>query len=96
MSATGRTYKVPGTFFEDHMSRHYGDGPWAGYDRETERWSGRCVYVTMTDDQRDCLADDADFYADGGGGFGSEYRGLMSSAAATLRSLAKQRAEVTA
>ncbi len=83
-------YKVPGTFFEDHMSRFYGEGAWTQYDRDTERWTSRHVHVTMTEDQYDELLGDAEFYAEGGGGFGPEYRGLMSSAAATVRALEAQ------
>lgn len=84
------TYKIPGAFFEDHMSRYWGDGVWIGYDRDSERWTGRYVHVTMTDEQRDELLGDAEFYAEGGGGFGFEYQGLMRSAAATVRALAAQ------
>ena len=83
-------YKIPGTFFEDHMNRHLGEGPWENHDRETETWSGRYVKLDLTPEQRGLLLDDAEFYAGGGGGFGSEYRGLMASAAATFRSLTKQ------
>lgn len=90
-----KTYKVPGAFFEDHMSRYWGDKSWTGYDRDTERWSGNYVHVTMTPEQFDELRDDAEFYAEGGGGFGFEYQGLMRSAAATVRWLDKQ-AEVQA
>lgn len=88
-------YKIPGTFFEDHMNRHLGEGPWTDHDRDSERWAGRYVHLAMTSEQRDLLMDDAEFYAEGGGGFGSEYRYLMTSAAATVRWLEKQR-EVTA
>ena len=86
-------YKVPGTFFEDHMNRHYGDGPWTDHDRDSERWAGRYVHLAMTNEQRDLLMDDAEFCAEGGGGFDSEYLYLMSSAAATVRWLQKQQGE---
>jgi len=89
------TYKVPGRFFDDHMSRHYGEGAYLDYDRDTEKWTGTYAVVTLTDDQFDALFSDAEFYASGGGGFGSEYAGLMRSAAATVRRLDEQRPEVS-
>lgn len=88
--ASTTAYKVPGKFFEDHMNRHWGEGVWADYDRDTERWSGPYVHVELTPDQASALMSDADFYADGGGGFTSGYAGLVSSAQATVRQLAKQ------
>jgi hypothetical protein len=84
------TYKLPGRFFEDHMSRYWGEGVWAEHDRESERWTGNYVRIDLTDEQHDELLSDAEFYADGGGGFGSQYRGLMRSADATVRALKVQ------
>lgn len=87
------TYKIPGRFFEDHMTRRLGEGAWEDHDRETEKWSGRYVILSLTDDQFSELLSDAEFYAEGGGGFEPEYRGLMRSAEATVRALTR---EVTA
>lgn len=83
-----RTYKVPGRFFEDHMTRRFREGVWRDHDRNAnERWVGRYVYVTMTAQQVDELLCDAEHYAEGGGGFDPEYRGLIASARATVKAL---------
>lgn len=87
------TYKIPGTFYKDHMNRFWGEGVWSDYDIETERWNSRYVHVTLTDDQFDALLNDAEFYANGGGGFDSQYAGLMKSAQSTVRWLMKQEGE---
>jgi hypothetical protein len=84
------TYKIPGRFFEDHLNRFYGEGAWESHDRQTEKWSGRYVTVALTDDQFSELLSDAEFYAEGGGGFDPEYRGLMRSAEATVRALTRE------
>jgi hypothetical protein len=85
-------YKLPATFFEDHMARYFGEGVWENYDRDSEVWSKRQVTVLLNDDQMYCLLSDAQFYASGGGDFypPSDYRGLINSAKATARSIEKQ------
>ena len=85
------TYTIPGTFFEDHMSRFYGEGPWQGHDRDTEIWTRKGVTISMTDEQASELLADAKFYVSMGvSEFGPEYLGLISSARATVKSLTRQ------
>lgn len=89
-----KTYKIPGTFYTDHLGRHHSEGVWIGYDMNTERWAGRYVHVTLTEGQFYALLNDADFYADGGGGLDYQYAGLIKSAQATVRHLEKQEGEI--
>lgn len=77
-------------FFEDHLNRHYGEGVWEDYDLDTLKWSGRYVTAHLTADQYSELLSDAEFHAEGGGGFLPQYRGLMRSAEATARALTRQ------
>ena len=92
-----KVYKLPGTFFEDHMNRYFGEGLWEHHNRDNEIWSNRQVTIRLTDDQMYHLLDDAEFYSSGGGDFypPSEYRGLISSAKATVRAINKQAGFVT-
>jgi hypothetical protein len=83
------TYKIPCVFFEDYLNRHYGEGVWEDYDLDAPRWAGRYVTAELTADQYSDLLSDAEFYAEGGGGFDPEYRGLMRSAEATVRALTR-------
>lgn len=80
------TYIVPATFIYDHINRDL-------LSAETIQGSkGRCLVVSLTDDEYGELLSDAEFHAEGGGGFGPELNYLMRSAAATVRSLIKQEA----
>lgn len=87
------TYKIPGTFYMDHLDRFNGEGVWADYDMDTIRWSGRYVNVILTDDQFYDLLGDAEFYAGGAGGLTPEYAGLVKSAQATVKHLIRQERE---
>ena len=79
-----KTYTVAATFLYDHINRDL-------LNIENIQGSkGRSCLVNLNEDEYDGLLSDAEFYAEGGGGFGSEYNYLMRSAAATVRALIKQ------
>ncbi len=79
------TYLVPEYFFTDHQDRDY-NSEVEILDMETQG-DTLLVRVALTADQRSELLSDAEFYAEGGGGLGPEYRGLQASARATVKRL---------
>ena len=83
MNAT-KVYRLPPVFVTDHINRDLLD------HTAIIGWSGNYAKVQLDDDQWRELLSDAEHYACDGGGFDSEYRGLMRSAAATVTALMKQ------
>jgi hypothetical protein len=83
-----KTIKVnlPPTFWEDHLSR----SDTLNRDEVEIAFSKRDGFtVELTREQADDLASDADYYVYCGSEMGPEYFGLVSSARATLKRLAK-------
>lgn len=77
------TYRIPWTYWLDARSRCIVVG-------DVVRSNRSSVYVNLTDDEYAEVMSDATYYADAGTDvFGSEMRGVCTSAAATVRSLAK-------
>ena len=72
--------KVPATFYYDHVSRDLTAG------KILKEYATKLL-VELNKESYDELLNDAEYYADGGGGLGSEFRGLISSAQATVRAL---------
>lgn len=80
----GTVYRVPARFYDDHTMRDGAGGT-------VVKRSARMVSVRMTDDAAADLAKDARFYAAmGRREFDRELSGLVSSAEATVRALARQ------
>jgi hypothetical protein len=77
---------VPRTFWQDHMQRcdDLGD-----LEENTISCTARGALVHVTMDQIRDLATDASYYVECGDDMGREYFGLISSARATLKRLAK-------
>ena len=91
MNEETRTYTIPARFWDDHVERS--NDLHALRDAEV-KCTRRGVEVRLTEEQASELLSDAEHYAVGGGGFGSEYVGLMRSAQATVRRM--RDAEATA
>jgi hypothetical protein len=72
--------KVPATFYYDHVGRDLPAG------KILKEYATK-ILVKLDEESYDELLSDAEFYADGAGGLGSEFRGLISSAQATVRAL---------
>lgn len=84
-------FVAPVAFWEDHLNRS--NNPEALRDTEVARVkSGMSVLLTV--EQLGELQSDAEFYADEGvAAFGWEYAGVVSSARATVKRIAKLRQE---
>jgi hypothetical protein len=77
---------VPARFWEDHLSR----SDTLNRDEVEIAFSKREGFtVELTRDQADNLVSDADYYVECGSEMGPDYFGLVSSARATLKRLAK-------
>lgn len=74
------TYKVPPTFYEDHVSRDLAGG------RVVKR-TARAVTVDLDAEEYADLLDDAEHYSTAVRDMGREYAGLQASARATVRAL---------
>lgn len=92
MSNDRIAFIAPIAFWEDHINRS--DNPDALRDAEVERLKAGMA-VLLTAEQLSELKSDAKFYADMGvAEFGWEYAGVVSSARATVKRIAKlQQAE---
>lgn len=78
------THKVPKAFVLDHINRDLND------ESIIIRSTKSHCYIEVTDEQRDALLSDAEFYSDASyviGAMGIGYAGISSSARATVRAL---------
>ena len=73
-------YKVPATFYLDHVSR---DLPGGTVIKSTKTY----VLVELTEEERRELLSDASYYSTDWKYMGREFMGLGKSAAATVRAL---------
>ena len=72
-------YKLPPKFYWDHRSRELPSG-------EVVKETSRHVHVRLTDEERDELLSDAEYYVSDGK-YMSVEQGLISSARATVKRL---------
>lgn len=79
---------VPEKFWDDHVYREC-DLKW---DTQEIRRAGKRVLLSICDDALADLEGDADYYASFDGSDFQDNRGLVLSARATLRAIAKQTA----
>jgi hypothetical protein len=72
---------IPSVFYWDHVDRDLPAG------EIIKSYANGRLFVRLDEDEFNELLSDAEYYAEGGGGLTSEYRGLMASARATVKAL---------